>query len=50
MMILTSKEYFSAVNPFKEDENGKLHAHATTKGLQKVVDCFHKLRFERGCQ
>lgn len=42
-----SKEYFSAVNPFKEDENGrKLHAHATTKGAaKKVVDCFHRLRF-----
>lgn len=34
-----SKEYFSAVNPFKEDENGrKLHAHATTKSvLQKKL-------------
>ena len=42
-----SKEYFSAVNPFKRDKRGRLlHAHTITEGsAKKVVDCFHRLRF-----
>ena len=42
-----SKEYFSAVNPFKRDKRGRLlHAHTISEGsAKKVVDCFHRLRF-----